>query len=477
MAGRFDFFVMLADMRTGSNFLEASLNRFADLACHGEPFNPHFVGHHNDDEMFGMDVAAREADPLRLIELMRQNTDGLAGFRFFHDHDPRVLRHCLDNPRCGKIVLTRNPLEAHISHRIAIETGQWKLRDARHKRTAKIEFDEADFAADLAARQSFQRTILHALQVSGQTAFYIDYEDLRDCAAINGLARYLGSRHQISALDKTVKKQNPESLEDKVLNHDEMMRALGRVDHFGLSRTPSFEPRRGAGVPQFRAGVKVPLLHLPIRGGPVARVDRWLAALDGQAPEALQSGFTQKSLRQWKRAHPGFRSFTVLRHPAARAHSVFCEMILAPDHPRTSGLRKILRHRYKLPISAGVPGPDYGRKEHHAAFLAFLAFLKGNLVGQTSIRVDPAWATQAALLEGICAVSPPDMVLREAELDDELGRLAAKVGRKAPPLAAAAADRPFTLGEIHDREIEKLLSQVYRRDYAEFGFGPWRAPS
>ena len=45
MAHRFEYFVMFAEMRTGSNFLETNLDAFGDLLFHGEAFNPHFIGY------------------------------------------------------------------------------------------------------------------------------------------------------------------------------------------------------------------------------------------------------------------------------------------------------------------------------------------------------------------------------------------------------------------------------------------------
>src|SRR5690606_40802156 len=78
-------------MRTGSNFLEANLNALPGVSCLGEVFNPHFIGKKDQTEMFGMDLAAREQDPRALLRLLRDRTPGLAGFRYFHDHDPRVL--------------------------------------------------------------------------------------------------------------------------------------------------------------------------------------------------------------------------------------------------------------------------------------------------------------------------------------------------------------------------------------------------
>ena len=44
MSGSFTSFVVLAEMRTGSNFLEANLNALEGVTCHGEAFNPHFIG-------------------------------------------------------------------------------------------------------------------------------------------------------------------------------------------------------------------------------------------------------------------------------------------------------------------------------------------------------------------------------------------------------------------------------------------------
>ena len=98
MSDRFDSFVIFGEMRTGSNYLEENLNRYDGLHCYGEAFNPHFVGHHNTRELFDMTLAAREADPLRLIERMKKNTKGLPGFRFFHAHDPRVLEAYIGVP-------------------------------------------------------------------------------------------------------------------------------------------------------------------------------------------------------------------------------------------------------------------------------------------------------------------------------------------------------------------------------------------
>jgi len=474
MSGPFDYFVIFAEMRTGSNFLESNLNAFENFQCHGEAFNPHFIGYPNRTEILGVTRNMRDADPGRLIETIRDKTPGLGGFRFFHDHDPRVLDICLDDPRCAKVILTRNPLDSYVSWKIAQATGQWKLTNVKRRKASRVTFDKDEFTEHVTRLQQFQVFLLNRLQTSGQTAFYLAYEDLRDVAVMNGLARFLGSEERLDRLDGSLKKQNPAPLSETVSNFAAMEDAVSGLDSFNLTRTPNFEPRRGPGVPGFVTGVQAPLIYMPVQSGPEKEVRGWLASLDGVAPEALPTKMNQKGLRQWKRNQKGHRSFTVLRHPVARTHAAFCQRIL-PRGPGTfSDIRKTLRNFHKLPIPGAWPGDRYDLAAHRRAFVAFLEFLRANLAGQTGIRVDGHWATQAATLEGMAQFSLPDMILREDEMPDRLPDLARAVGYDdAPAPPVPAADTPFALADIYDDEIEALAAQIYQRDYVVFGFDRW----
>lgn len=474
MDKRFDYFVVYAEMRTGSNFLEENINEYPGLTCHGEAFNPVFVGGAKKTEMFGVTLAQREADPFMLLDRMRVQTDGLPGFRFFHDHDPRVLAHTLSDPRCGKIVLTRNPVDSYVSRKIAAATGQWRLNDMKNAKTARIAFDRAEFEQHLDTLQAFQMRLLRGMQTTGQTAFYIGYDDLHDLDVLDGLAAYLGVAHQKDRTSKRTKVQNPAPLESKVSNFDTMQAELARIDRFDLTRTPNFEPRRAAAVPGYVAAARAPLLYQPIKAGPEARVCAWLAALDGVAEDQLIRGFNQKSLRQWKRKAPGHRCFTVVRHPVLRLHTAFVAHILGAGPETYHDLREALRKNYQLPLPQGAPGDGYGADQHRAAFLGFARFVRGNLGGQTGLRVDAAWASQTEALHGLARVQVPDMVLREDEVETGLGQLAAQVGRKAPKVPPAAETGPVPLSAIYDAEIEKAVHAAYRRDYLSFGFGAYR---
>ncbi|WP_022702359.1 nodulation protein NodH [Pseudorhodobacter ferrugineus] len=462
MERKFDSFVLLAEMRTGSNFLEANLNAMPNVACNGEAFNPHFIGKLNQDAAFGVTLAQREADPTTLLREMRAHSPGLSGFRYFHDHDPRVLPIVLADPRCAKVILTRNPVESYVSWKIAQATGQWKLTQAKRLKTAKAHFDAPEFTAHLDQLQDFQLRLMHGLQTSGQTAFYIDYEDINDTDVLNGLARFLGVTGELAAPDDTLKKQNPEEISEKVENYDEMVAALSRLDRFNLARTPNFEPRRAPAIPSFLAAGAA--LYMPLRGGPEDAVTEWLAALG-----PVTADFSQKSLRQWLRKKPAHRSFTVLRHPVARAHAGFCSHILTGALPH---IREGLIKSYKLALPK--IGEPMTLDQHREAFLGFLYFLKLNVAGQTGLRIDPRFASQTAVLQGFAQFQGPDLVLREDSLPMGLGFLAAEIGVACPAIPALPDPSLDLLAQIYDADIESAARDAYSRDYMGYGFTDWR---
>lgn len=475
MADPFKSFVVFAEMRTGSNFLEANLNAFEKIACHGEAFNPHFLGYPNNEPILGVDLETRDADPGKLLTAIKHQAGAMGGFRYFHDHDPRVFDTIIEDQTCAKIILTRNPVDSYVSWKIAQATGQWKLTDMKAHKAAQVDFDAAEFEAHLDALQAFQLTLMSRLQISGQTAFYVAYEDLQSVEVMNGIARYLGVDEVLEGLDKNLKKQNPSPISAKVSNFDEMGQALAQLDQFNLTRTPNFEPRRGPVVPSYVAAAKASLLYLPLRGGPERQVREWMAALDGVEPDNLTSKMLQKDLRQWKRQHKGHRSFTVLRHPIERAHDAFCKQILSVGKGSYLQLRGTLMRRYKMPLPEGGPDASYDLAAHRTAFSAFLTFLKGNLAGQTAIRIDATWCSQVQAIAGFGDLVLPDRIIREADLEVELAQLAQQVGcTNVPTLPPHTATEPFDLADIYDDQIEDLAKQAYQRDYVMFGFDRWR---
>ena len=260
MAQKFKYFVVFAEMRTGSNLLETHLNAYDDISCVGEAFNPSFIGYPNRTDLLGISQKERDGDPMQLLYAIRDQSSETVGFRFFHDHDPRVLKAILPDPDCAKIILTRNPLDSYVSWKIAQATDQWKLTNVAKRKEQSIEFNLQEFTGRLQNLQLFQKLLLQELQKSGQTCFYITYDDLTELDIVNGLARYIGSQKPLDRLGRKLKPQNPQPLKAKVKNYPKMRAELATLDPFILTHTPNFEPQRGPSVPHFIAAKKVPLL-------------------------------------------------------------------------------------------------------------------------------------------------------------------------------------------------------------------------
>ncbi len=318
--------------------------------------------------------------------------------------------------------------------------------------------------------------------LDGQTAFYIGYDDLRDVDVVNGLAAFLCADARLSNINKKLKKQNPQPLDQKVRNFDEMQQALRGMDRFDLGRTPNFEPMRGPAIPTYFAAPKRGLLYMPLRSGPDRAVCTWLGAIDGGQAADVRMNFTQRSLRDWQETHPRHRSFAVLRHPVARAHAAFCDRILSQDKGCFPELRANLRKVHKLGIPADgtdFSGNDgYDDDAHQGAFLGFLKFLKNNLSGQTSIRVDPSWASQHTLLQGMAQYALPDVILREDDLNQELPHLASQIGiMTAPAWSRGPHLQHDRLATVYNAQIEAAATEAYAFDYRVFGFESWGSSS
>ena len=458
---RFESFVMLAGMRTGSNLLEERLNAIEGLRCHGEVFNPAFLGYPGQETLLGIDATGREADPAALLDAMRE-APGLNGFRLFDGHDSRVLAKVLADRSCAKIVLTRDPLDSYLSLRIARETGQWKLTGHAGLKSARVRFDADEYATHLSRRAAYLSQIDRALQISGQTAFRLDYADLNDAEVIAGLAAFLGQAIEGPLPTSRLKPQNPVAAVEKVTNPEEMLTEVARLAASSSLGEPPRAMALGDALSRIVAVDGAPLAYLPLGSGPDEAVGRWLRGFG-----ALKRRMTPAELRDWQAPQPGHTAFAVVRHPVARAYSAFERRILGRGGRAYAGIRdRLVRfHDLELP-EEGAP------EDERRAFKAFLRFLGHNLAGRTGIRIDGDWAPQGSQLRRQAEHLFPAQVLREDRLPRDLPRIAREAGLDAPDFVAEDTSR---LDAIHDSEIETLTRAAYAGDYLEFGFGAYRA--
>ena len=469
--GGFTYFAIFGAMRTGSNLLERNLSQYENITCHGELFNPAFIGKAGQETYLDIDLAEREKNPERLVrKMINASGDALPGFRIFQGHDPRMFRASLSDPNCAKIILRRRPLDSFISLKIAKATDQWMLGNAPKRRTEVVTYDGAEFRDYLAQLTEYDAALRKGLQETGQAAFEIRYEDLKSVDVINGLASYLGITERRGAFEEKIKRQNPEPMRQKVSNFDQMMADLGALglDTLETERAPEIE--RGLGARDLVACTHAPVLFAPLPGVDVAPALQMMAQFDGGRTGDLKTGMNQKQLGRWLEAAPDLASFSIVDHPLERAYRVFMSHIFPPQNTPFPKIRRRLKKQFDLALPDSLDG--WSVEDHATSFEGFLLFLKSNLAGQTSIRIDPNWEAQHKLLTSLFSVQPIGQIIRARDFPAKASNLAETIGKPAPILNSPT-ETGTRLQDIYSRRLENLARAAYAKDYRMFGFADW----
>lgn len=469
---RFDYFVLLAEMRTGSNVLEANLNMFQDLHCHGEAFNTYFIGDPEWPDLFGLTLQDRNRDPDALLAAVR-GSDGLNGFRFFHDHEPRILDTILHDPRCAKIILTRNPLDSYVSYLIARETDQWWLGDVRDKIEKKVMFDPEEFESIVRRQQGFQSVVARALQVTGQSAFHIAYENVNDLEVLNGAMKWLGGAEELHETSSKFLRQNPGGIEEKLLNPEAIEEGIARIDRLNIGRMPMYETQQDRKLFPVRACRSLPVAFVQLYGRADTDMFGWMRQIDGDQFDTLRFDFTPQTWRDWLSDHPRRVLFTVAQHPLRRAHDVYMLRVVTGE---LWHVRNLLRDVFNAPMPEPDALSEYDIDTHRQCFAAYLKFVASSHAGQMRASVEPFWASQSRLIEAITAQTPLDHILREARLEQDLPQLGQALGVDLPEFTVPEPDHVDGLLEsIYDHDLEGLARIAYGIDYVRLGYGDWAA--
>ncbi len=479
----FTSFIMLGAMRSGSNLLEKFLNQYEGLVCHGELFHKSFIGVQGCQSFLGIKTEARNGDPQRLLDAVRANDPSkITGFRFFQDHDERVLEAALKDRYCAKIVLTRDPIESFVSLQIALETQQWLVSDIAHRKEVQIHFDLDDYATYQKDRMAFYARISKSLALSEQPFFEIDYTMLTDVKNINRLAAFIGDRVGKAALTEPIKRQNPGALAHKISNIEEVRAAL-EAPSLQERPPPVLTPILESGTDLSRAYFcqKNPLVFGPVPGVPDKGVRKWLEA---QNQRAAENGFSSHRFAEWKEQHKSSTFFSVVRHPVLRAYNAFMLKVFATNSDAYLAIRQELENQFGMFLPQGDIAPDqdrhmleksgYGAEAHRISFKLFLIFVAANLGDETRIRQDGKWQLQTEILRRYRVLHPEVIALKEENLKYGLKHLQNMLN--LPPVYNWHNEPEkafsFPISEIYDAEIESLAHAAYGQDYEELGFGP-----
>ena len=485
IGGPFRYFVILAEMRTGSNLLENTISRYDDIACFGELFNPEFIGAPKKPSLDDIYIDARDADPIAVIKhIIEQNPVKITGFRLFPGHSKQVLDYVLSDTSCAKIILRRNPLDSFVSHQIAIATDQWQLRDLSVRRDTKIEFDGDKFQTYLETKRANDEMVNLSLQYSGQAAFQIKYEDMSQIETFNGAVKYLGIDQRLDDHVTSTKRQNPAGLRDKVTNYDEMRAALMELNHFESDTDPYLEPSKTSGSVAIHAGRTVPIMYFPVTHDQNDPILDWMCKveLDDLPPQTKMKG---REVRDWLSIHNDRVVFTSLENPIERAYRAFNNRIAFINPTKNKWIRRVLIAQYgldlpewpadKTPRLTDVKNANYTQSQHRKNFAKFLKFVHGNLRGQTRAPIDPHWGSQHIKIAGYARWTVPNVVIHPKHRSATIKQIQDQLNIQPKQDIQPVMQTDFIpLADIYDPQIESATRLAYAEDYLKFGFQDWK---
>lgn len=481
MTRRFDRFIILSNMRSGSNLLERHLNQYEGITCHGELFNPAFIGRAGQTKLCGVTLHQRNASGARLLQAIdRAAPHSVNGFRYFPSHNEDILPQALADPRCAKIFLQRDELESYVSLCIAKYTDIWLISAESNRVPVAVPVNIDDFQKYCTKRRAFFDKVMADIAAAGQRVILVDYADLNTLEKINALALELGATHPLAALRQSIKRQNPGPLYKKISNYAEIHAQLDLpappADDHPLTYPVADEihwlwPRH------YYVCAQKPLAFAPLLANPKQPLVTWMRAVDNAAP---RTALKHHMLMDWSARHETPLIFTLVSHPLDRAYRVFMDKIFstAPDAFRK--IRNILAHQYQMYLPDNADAFDrhlYTPDDHRTAFKQFLVFLTANLQGQTDIRQDGNWRAQSDLLANFQQLLAPTRIIKETEMAADIAAVEHTLG--VSPIWANMQRHPhrlpvYPLDAIYDAQTEQFARAAYAQDYAAFAFGNWQ---
>ncbi len=220
-------FVIFSFPRTRSNLLCNHLDSHPNIICHYEVFHQdevYVVGGY--DRVLGLasptDTAARDADPLDLAGCLYQaDLSGRAkaiGFKMFPEHNADVRRALAKDSSVLKILLTRDPIYAFTSWKIALADDEWTNYTATQPREKSTVVDLDEFIAWYYRIADYFEEIKMLARENGSSCMDVKSLDVADGTAAALIAMQLGL---IPAEVKSdLRPQNTLDLQKRIENYE-----------------------------------------------------------------------------------------------------------------------------------------------------------------------------------------------------------------------------------------------------------------
>jgi LPS sulfotransferase NodH len=233
-------FCVVAQARSGSEYLTTRLNEHPDIACHRELYNRRTVYTALTGPWKAKlpQVEWRDEHPLEALEQVAELSaqafpeKRVFGFKLFLNHNQEVRKHIRTEERYKLVVLERgNKLAQFVSTLTARETGRWSVfndnKDKTATGTVQVDVDVDELARFVELED--QRYSQFNKRIAGRPGvIHLATEELEPRFA--EVLDFLGV--DVSPELREVRgRQNPSPLSGRIRNWDQVSDWLGREGH------------------------------------------------------------------------------------------------------------------------------------------------------------------------------------------------------------------------------------------------------